>query len=129
MAAVLGRGTTLVTGRYAGAGGICAYAARGRVRLPTLDSPAMAKSSARRRQIARAKWERQEQRRIAHETAVRTRERISIGIVVVAVVGVVAGLGLRQLVGPNTVVSQPSPATTATPSTHATPTPTPTASK
>jgi len=89
----------------------------------------MAKSSARRRQIARAKWERQQQRRIAHESAVRTRERIAIGIVVVAVVGVVAGFGLRQLVGPNTVVSQPSPATTAAPSTHATPTPTPTATK
>lgn len=62
----------------------------------------------------------------------RTRERIAIGIVVVAVVGVVAGLGLRQLVGPNTVVSRPSPATTATPSnatTPATPTPTPTATK
>jgi hypothetical protein len=93
----------------------------------------MAKSSARRRQIARAKWERQQQRRIEHETAVRTRERIAIGIVLVAVVGVVAGLGLRQLVGPNTVVSQPSPATTTAPSTTvqptATATPSPTATK
>ncbi len=88
----------------------------------------MAKSSARRRQIARAKWERQQERRIAHETAVRTRGRIAIGIVVVAVVGVVAGLGLRQLVGPNAVVSKPSPASTATPSTPAV-TPTATATK
>jgi peptidyl-prolyl cis-trans isomerase B (cyclophilin B) len=89
----------------------------------------MAKSSARRRQIARAKWERQQQRRLEHETTVRTRERLAIGIVVVAVVGVVAGFGLRQLVGPNTVASQPNPASTATPSTTVTPTPTPTATK
>lgn len=93
----------------------------------------MAKSSARRRQIARAKWERQQQARLQHETARRTRERLAVGFVVVAVAGVVAGLGLRQLVGPNTVVSQPAPATTTAPSapatTSATPTPTPTASK
>jgi len=91
----------------------------------------MAKSSARRRQIARAKWERQQQQRIARETAKRTRERIAVGIVLVAVVGVVAGLGLRQLVGPNSVVSQPGPASsvTSTPSVTATPTPSPTATK
>lgn len=86
----------------------------------------MAKSSARRRQIARAKWERQQQRRVEHESAVRARERIAIGFAVVVVVGVVGGLGLRQLVGPTTVASQPSPATTT--STPAV-TPLPTATK
>jgi peptidyl-prolyl cis-trans isomerase B (cyclophilin B) len=87
----------------------------------------MAKSSARRRQIARAKWERQQQRRIEHETAVRTRERMVIGVVVVAVVGVLAGLGLRQLVEPNSVASQSSPASIAAPSTTLSTTQTPTA--
>ncbi len=51
----------------------------------------MAKSSARRRALARAKWERQEQRRIEHDKLVKSRERIVVGVVVVAVVGILGG--------------------------------------
>ena len=81
----------------------------------------MAKSSARRRALARAKWERQEQRRIEHDKLVKSRERIVVGVVVVAVVGILGGLGLRQLVSPTSVAVAPVPATTVTPTPTAAP--------
>lgn len=65
----------------------------------------MATTKQRRRALARAKWERQQQRRSQHaQRARRVRRRVVVGLAIVAA-AVLVGLGLRHFVRPGSTGS------------------------
>ena len=69
----------------------------------------MATTKQRQRQLARAKWERQQARRAEREHRSRAVRRGALIGLAVVVVGVLLGLGLRQLVRPGATGSAAAP--------------------